>query len=206
MIRWLIYLPFSLLLTVICYITNPIVLLFCDEDGELPSFLHMWQTWDNSCNPSDVTENKQLPSFLLYDWPKHYKETYSTTPELAKVGRKRWFTKCIDNSFTLWERIKRYICRVYWLTRNCCYGWAFWVLGVNATPFLTVKRSENTIRVKDQKSDAWSYKDTAPIFSICGWTLYWNNLIGWKVATEAEVDTRAMIANRIAFKLSKDGD
>ena len=212
MIRWLIYLPFSLLLTVICYITNPIVLLFCDEDGELPSFLHLWQTWDNSCNPSDVTKHKQLPSFLLYDWPKHYEETYGTTPELAKVGRKRWFTKCIDTHFTLWERIKRYICRVYWVIRNCCYGWAFWVLGITPGIRWVTERDDGETQFLHEDYDwwwldgAWRYKSTAPICTVLGWTIRWNILLGWKVDESARIDSRAMIANRIAFSIRREGD
>ena len=92
------------------------------------------------------------------------------------------------------------------MTRNCCYGWAFWVLGVNVTPFLDIRRSANTFYVREKNGDAWSYGNSAPIFSLFGWTLYWNNFLGWKIATDAKVDTRAMIANRLAFKLCKDGE
>lgn len=210
MILWLIYLPFSLLLTAVCYLTNWLVTPFCDENGELHGLLKYWQTWDNSCNPSDVTEHKQLPSFLLYDWPKHYKERKEATPELAAVGRERWLTTCIDNHWTLWERIKRYICRTYWLTRNCCYGWAFWVLGI--TPGIRWAVEQNDADTQFVHEDyawwwldgAWKYKSTAKICKIFGWTLRWNTLLGWKVDENAKVDTRAMIANRIAFSLDRE--
>ena len=210
MILWLILLPFSLLAMFLCYLTNPIAVLFCDEDGELHGVWRNWQTHDNSCNPSDVTEHKQLPSFLLYDWPKHYKETYGTTPELEKVGRKRWFTKCIDPNFTLKERIQRYICRVYWLTRNCSYGWSFWVLGITPGTWWAVEENDGETVFVHEDFDgwwldgAWKYKSTAPICKIFGWTLRWNTFLGWKVDENAEVDTRAMIANRIAFSFEKE--
>lgn len=210
MVLWLFLVPFSLAVMILCYATNPIAVLFCDENGELHGFWRHWQTHDNSCNPSDVTEHKQLPAWLLYDWKKHYEETYGTTTELEKVGRKRWFTKCIDPNFTLKERIQRYICRVYWLTRNCSYGWAFWVLGI--TPGIRWMRERNDKDVNFIHEDydtwwldgAWRYKSTAPICKIFGWTLRWNTLLGWKVDENAKVDTRAMIANRIAFSLDRE--
>lgn len=200
MIRWLIYLPISLIMTVVCYLTNFIVLLFCDKDGELHGFWHLWQTWDNSCNPSDIKDI--VPKWLLYDWDKHYKEREGTTEYLNKVNRKRWFTDCIDNNWTIIERIKRYICRIIWLTRNNCYGWAFYVLGITASPNFEIKsQSENTESIKEIDGEAWKYKNKAPIFTIFNKTLYWNNLLGWKIDTSAKYDTRAMIANRIAFKI-----
>lgn len=33
--RWFLYAPLQLICMVICYITNPIVVLFADENGEL---------------------------------------------------------------------------------------------------------------------------------------------------------------------------
>ncbi len=210
MALWLIYLPFSLLAMILCYLTNPFVVLFCDEDGELHGIFKYWQTHDNSCNPSDVTEHKQLPSFLLYDWKKHYLEYKDTTPELAAVGRDRWFTQCIDSHWTLWERIQRYICRVYWLTRNCSYGWAFWVLGITPGIRWAVEKNDGeTIYVHEdyvswRLDGAWKHKSTAKICTIFGWALHWNTFLGWKVDESASVDTRAMIANRIAFSLKKE--
>ena len=37
--RWFLYAPLQLLIMIICYITNPIVVLFADKDGELHGFL-----------------------------------------------------------------------------------------------------------------------------------------------------------------------
>ncbi len=209
MVLWLFLVPFSLTAMILCYATNPIAVLFCDENGELHGFWRHWQTHDNSCNPSDVTEHKQLPSWLLYDWKKHYEETYGTTPELEKVGRKRWFTKCIDPNFTLKERIQRYICRVYWLTRNCSYGFSFWLLGITPGIRWAVEQNDADTQFVHEDYDwwwldgAWKYKSTAPICKIFGWTLRWNTFLGWKVDENAKVDTRAMIANRIAFSIER---
>lgn len=211
MVLWLLYLPFSLLFMAVCYLTNPVVVKFCDKDGELHGIWRYWQTHDNSCNPSDVTEHKQLPSIFLYDWAKHYEETYDTTPELQKVGRKRWLTKCIDANFTLWERVQRYICRAYWLTRNCAYGFAFWLLGITpGVRWVVEQNDKDTIFVHEDYAwwwldGAWKYKSTATICTFLGWTLRWNTFLGWKVDENAEVDTRAMIANRIAVSIGRAG-
>ena len=208
MILWFIYFILSLVFSVICYVTNPIVLLFCDEDGELPSFLHYWQTWDNSCNPSDIKHI--APEWLQYDWDRHYSEYKDTDAYLHSVNRERWYTVCINYHFTFIERIKRYICRCIWLTRNNCYGFCFYLLGQNVSPNLKTTASENTLFVREDLENglwgAFMYKNTAPIFKAFGYTVHWNNLIGWKIDTDAKLDTRAMSANRIAFFFEKEGE
>ena len=206
MIIWLIYFIISLVVSLICYVTNPIVLLFCDEDGELPSVLHYWQTWDNSCDASDIKHI--APSWLLYDWDAHYHEFKDTTEYLHSVNRERWYTTCYNYNFTHIERIKRYFCRLLWLTRNNAYGWCFYLLGLNVAPTLKISRSENTLFACEDYENglfgAWMYKNDAPIGTLFGWQIRWNNLIGWKIDTTAKYDTRAMIANRIAFRIERE--
>lgn len=202
MIRWLIYLPISLIMTIVCYLTNFIVLLFCDKDGELHGFWHLWQTWDNSCNPSDIKDI--VPKWLLIDWDKHYKEREGTTDYLNKVNRKRWFTDCINDNWTFIERIKRYLCRLIWLTRNNCYGWAFYVLGYTASTKIEVHEEDNLIEMKDTNGYGWMRKNTKKIFSLFGYELHWNNLLGWKLSADEKFDTRSMIANRVAFYITKE--
>ena len=204
MIRWLLYLPLSLLTTVLCYLTNWFVVLFADRDGELHGLFHLWQTWDDSCNPEFSIEC--APKFLRYDWSKHYREYKDTTQYLRSVNRDRWYATCINDNWTLWERFQRHACRVLWLMRNNAYGFAFYLLGATVTPLLSIKQSENTISVDEVYGDAWMYKNTAPIFSAFGWTVHWNNLLGWKIDTSAKFDTRAMIANRVAFFFEREGE
>ena len=208
MILWLIYFILSLVFSVICYITNPIVLLFCDEDGELPSVLHYWQTWDNSCDCSDIQHI--APSWLQYGWAEHYREYKDSDEYLHSVNRERWYTVCYNHEFTFIERIKRYICRCIWLTRNNAYGFCFYLLGLNVSPSLKITESANTLFVREDYGHglwgAFMYKNTAPIFKAFGYVVHWNNLIGWKIDTSARFDTRAMVANRIAFSIRKAGD
>ena len=206
MVIWFLYFLLSLVFMALCYITNPIVVLFCNDDGELPAVLKYWQTWDNSCNPSDIVDI--LPEWLKYDWERHYEEYKGTTPYLFSVNRERWFTRCIDNNFTVAELIKRYIGRVWWLTRNCSYGFCFYTLGLNVSTTLEIKESANTKFIREVYGQglygAFMYKNTAPLFSAFGYTVHFNNLIGWKIDESAKYDTRAMVANRIAFYIEKE--
>ena len=206
MVLWFLYFLLSIVFMVLCYPTNPIVVLFANEDGELPSILKYWQTWDNSVYCSDSVEC--APKFLQYDWAKHYKEYKDADAYLASVNRERWYCVCIDHDFTFVERVKRYLCGVLWLMRNCAYGFCFYTLGLNISPILKTIASENTLWVQEifggNLGGAFMYKNVAPIFTLFGWTVHWNNLIGWKIDSSASVATRAMIANRIAFYFTKE--
>jgi len=206
MIVWGLYFILSMFFMVLCYITNPIAMLFADINGELPYFWKYWQTWDNSTACRESVEN--APKFLQYEWARHYREYKGTDPYLASVNRDRWFVSCIDPNFTLWERVQRYCCGVLWLTRNCSYGFSFYMLGLTVSPTLEIKESENTKFVREVYGQglwgAWEYKNTAPIFKAFGYIVHWNNLLGWKIDESAQYDTRAMIANRIAFYFEKE--
>ena len=208
MLKWLFYLPFSLLFTVLCYVTNPIVVLFANKDGELPSFLHLWQTWDDSIfNEFAVS---CAPKFLQYDWKAHYREYKGTTAYLESVNRERWFTVCINDDFSLWELIQRYVCAVLWLTRNSAYGFCFYWLGADVSPYLKVSQSEHVTKAKEiwggNLFGAWCYCNSAPFLTIFGRKFTWNTYLGWKIDLTARVVTRAMIANRISFKVRKEGE
>lgn len=204
MIRWLLYLIPSLLSTVLCYLTNWFVVLFADRDGELHGLFHLWQTWDDSLNGEFSVEC--APKFLRYDWAKHYVEYKDTTQYLRSVNRDRWFATCINDDWTLWERFQRYACRVLWLMRNNAYGFCFYLLGYTATPTIEVTQSANTISAKERNGEGWMYKNTSKIFSLFGWEVHWNNFLGWKLDTDAQFDTRSMIANRIAFFFKREGE
>lgn len=206
MVIWFLYFLLSLIFMIICYVTNPLVVPFCDINGELPSVLKYWQTWDNSVYCRESVE--YAPKFLQYDWARHYEEHIDSDPYLRSVNRSRWYVICIDPNFTLWERVQRYCCGVLWLARNCSYGFSFYLLGLTVSPNLEICGSENTRYIREifapQLWGAWMYKNTSPIFSAFGWTVRWNNLIGWKIDETAHFDTRAMIANRIAFSFEKE--
>lgn len=54
--RWFLYAPLQLLIMIICYITNPVIVMFADKDGELHSFLRRWQTFDDSCDSAGISD------------------------------------------------------------------------------------------------------------------------------------------------------
>ena len=51
-------------------LTNWLVVLFADEQGELPGLLRMWQTWDDTLD--NRTDVGRMPACLRYDWDDHY--------------------------------------------------------------------------------------------------------------------------------------
>lgn len=64
----------DIMFTLICYVTNPVVILFSNEHGELPYPLRWWQTYDN-CIDIPHTINSGVPKLFRYDFDKHYKYT-----------------------------------------------------------------------------------------------------------------------------------
>lgn len=204
-LKWFAQAVLSFMVSLICYITNPIVVLFCDADGELPRPLSYWQTWDDSCNPDDPVEHKQIPDIFLYNWGAHYFDFEGTTEELKAVNRTRWFSQCYNDDFSIIERLQRYICRVYWLTRNCSYGFAFWVFGktVDADKLVSVVSADGNYR-KTTGEGIFTIADSRPICHIFGYRIEWNNYLGWKAGTNYHGMTRFMIAHRVAFKIKKE--
>lgn len=194
----------SFIMSIICYITNPIIAFFIDEDGELKGILHYWQTWDNSCNPSDLKQI--LPSFLTDWYDNHYEEYVGDTSELRKMNRTRWYTRCIDNNFTITERIKRYICRVYWLTRNCAYGFAFYLFSkdVNGQDITIITKEDKLTIAVDKNTNIFNkvfmYKDDRKWFSVLKWDVYKCFFFGYKIDLNSTVKTRASVATRPALR------
>lgn len=198
---WILLAPLQMLMMLFCYLTNPIVCLFCDEEGELPGPLHLWQTWDDSCNPRFYAVEK-APSFLQYDYDKHYEEYQIEMPE---YGRSRWRARLLNPNFTWKERIQRYCCRVLWLSRNCGYGFAFYLFG-NDSDMVTCKRKDF---VKDDKHYVkivwdeekplwrrpWTIKSDWYYFGGNKWHL--DAFHGWKLDETGNGKRHAMIANRL---------
>lgn len=210
MIRYMIYLPLNLICMLICYITNPIVCLFANEVGELPKIFKLWQTWDGSID--DVYYlTEDCPKCVRYDFYKHYKPY--TEPVWGNHEKR--CVELIDPNFTVKERILRYICRVLWLTRNCGYGFAYYIFGVtiDGTSMKKVygKYQHLECNGETRMFELWVQKDKnfliAP-FTIKSDLVYFHNKLelnwymGWKI-NMGLVGHRAMIANRISSRKSK---
>lgn len=202
----MIYIPyviFNLVIMVLCYLTNPIVCLFANEVGDLPGFLKYWQTWDDSCDV-DFFVKERVPSFLRYDFDSKYISSRETTPELSEVGRDRGCVILREGvTFSVKERIQRYFCRVLWLTRNCGYGFAFYVFGrkVKQENVVITNNLDNGkdefITLYDSSEDwlsrPWMLKMDVHI--VGGFRI--NAFLGWKIDYTTPGMHMAMIANRI---------
>lgn len=193
-IKWFFLAIADLLFTVICYVTNPIVLLFADEVGNLPKIFLWWENWDDHLDIDWMIDENHVPKFARYDFHKHYK--YHDPAEAEKlIGEYRGYVDLLDSDFTLKERLQRYICRLIWLYRNCGYGFSFYITGIDVY-------KADVIRVKTDEEDgytwfitdyAFCYKDERPSF----FNMHWDNYVGWKFKWLDHEKERCMLAFRI---------
>lgn len=183
-IRWLLSVLLMIPIMVFCYLTNWFVTLFADSHGELPKIFYLWQTWDSSLdNRTYIMED--CPKFLRYDFDRYY-EVYMKG---IGYGRKK---KCVaaKERFPIKLRFKRYLARTFWLYRNCAYGFAFYLLGVNTDPTTIQRKSEYFSICKN----AFRYKKDMPISSHWRWNIY----LGWKY--DMYDHCRSMLAFRYTVK------
>ena len=204
---YFILMPLNLIMSLLCYITNPIVVFFASETGELPGVLKYWQTWDDAIDVRFFVLER-VPKVFRYDFDSKYIEGRETTPELLAVGRDKG---CVflrqGASFSIKERVQRYFCRVLWLARNDGYGFAFYLFGriVNG---LDVERVKEIREGRNELLFAWDKTKSIYIrpwifcadWKICG-RLRWNVFLGWKINYTGQHPEMAMIANRIAFSI-----
>jgi len=176
-LKWILYAIVDLIFNFIAYLTNPFVLLFADEVGNLPSVFKWWANWDDHLDVDWLLDEGHVPKFARYDFHRHYK--YHSAAEAEKtIGEYRGYVDLLDPCFTLKERFQRYICRLVWLYRNCAYGFSYYVTGIEV-------RAEDVVKIKTKEKDgyiyyvtdyAWVYKDERPSFKgHC-----WDNYLGWK--------------------------
>lgn len=183
--KYLIYAHLQLLCMALCYLTNWLVILFADENGELPGLFRLWQTWDDTLD--NATDVARIPAFLRYDWHEHYVQG-----RVDEQGQTRYVEQLVK-PFTLTERIKRYFCRVHWLCRNCSYGFAYYLFGMTARPPFHVRESNSLYFVS---GSPWAFKCTRPISDNWRWEIY----LGWKIQRRLSHPHRAMLACRLWIK------
>lgn len=193
-VKWLLLAIVDILFNIICYLTNPFVLLFADEVGNLPAIFKWWENWDDHLDIDWMVDEGHVPKFARYDFHRHYK--YHDLAEAEKLtGVYRGYVDLLDGNFTLWERFQRYICRVWWLYRNNAYGFSYYVTGIDV-------RKEDVVEVKTDEVDgytwyvtgyAFCYKDERPSFG----THHWDNFVGWKFRWLDHDVEHCMLAFRI---------
>lgn len=196
--KWFIYAPLQLVCMIVCYLTNWFIVLFADKNGELPGLLRLWQTWDDSLDSEDCV-TKYVPAIIRYEFYKYYR---AESVILACYGRRK--KRSINIApLPLIDRIKRYCCRVFWLYRNCAYGFAFEWFGCdipvnNIKVYADYKAEEHELYYASSRNH-WMLYCTLPISSRYRWRIY----LGWKLSPHIARPHRAMIAFRIWFCKNK---
>lgn len=191
-IEWFLLTLLQCAFTIVCYITNPIVVLFADSKGELPPIFKWWQTHDNTLDIEWVISEEIVPKFLRYAFNKHYIYHYE---EKGDGFMRAGYVDLIDPHFTLKERIQRYFCRLYWLYRNTAYGFAYNVCGRD---FLLDKAIINYDYGKGNRgfyakaSNIWGYYLEKQYYK----NFYVRVYLGWKIkgCLNYKHTNRAMIA------------
>ena len=193
-VKWILYAVVDVLFNIVCYLTNPFVLLFADAVGNLPGIFKWWENWDDHLDIDWMVYEHHVPKFAEYDFNRHYR--YHSPEEAEQLtGVYCGYVDLLDPNFTLWERFQRYVCRVWWLYRNNAYGFSYYVTGieVNAADVVMVKTDETDGYTWYVTDYAFCYKDERPSFG----NRCWDNYVGWKFRwMDKEVD-RYMLAFRI---------
>ena len=64
-VKWLLLAILDIAFNAVCYLTNPLVLLFASEYGNLPWLLTWWDNYDD-CLDVEYFVKEHVPSFLVY--------------------------------------------------------------------------------------------------------------------------------------------
>ena len=190
-IKWALLAVLDILFNIICYITNPIVLLFADEVGNLPAIFLWWENWDDHLDVEWMVTEHHVPAFAEYDFCRHYKY-YSEWEAEQTIGEHRGYVELLDPDFTLKERFQRYVCRLAWLYRNCGYGFSYYVTGITVNEADIRKTVDETDYIYYETNDAFCLKYDRPSFSKYHWEIF----LGWKCQNVTGVE-RCMLAFRI---------
>lgn len=189
----------DILFNIVAYITNPIIVLFADEKGDLPKRLRYWQTYDNCLDVDWMITEGIVPKVFRYDFNKHYK--YHLEQKDDKGNLLPGYVDIINPHFTLTERIQRYFCRLAWLNRNAAYGFSYEVSGREySSDRLSVFRDMRHERVAYiQGTELFALKFEIPWYCF-GKKFDFDIYLGWKLNTNLEkgIKTRAMLAMRIS--------
>ena len=174
---WLSIFPLNFAIYLACMILNPVVALFVTErDGReyLVKPLYWFQTHDN---PVDE-----------YWYGGYFSDSFFTYVKNATQAQ-------YDNS-----RFLRYVCRLFWLWRNCAYGFSYNLFGRDLiNPETMTEHGDEKHGLWWRYTDrvnSWQWKAHIPV----GLGLRMDINIGWKTHKGFN---RAMYADRIcAFRIA----
>ena len=126
--RFLIYFLADIAVNLIGYCINPLLPLFADSEGNLPSWLRWFQTYD------DTLDGKEPRFIESTSWLRTQERGVNDLSTTNTLGVAKNF-------------ICTYVLRVMWLYRNNAYGFAYSVLGAKS-PFKTI--SEEGVNPSDR--------------------------------------------------------
>lgn len=170
MILWLLLCVVDVIFNIICYLTNPIVVLFANEVGELPAIFKWWANWDDGMDVDWMIYEHHVPKWAEYDFNRHYK--YYSEWEAWEQGKSKGYVMLLDGNFTLKERFQRYVCRLVWLYRNCAYGFSYYVTGRDVDGSQLIDKSRLVLGQKLTIKYYKNWKTTGP-FVVYG-MIRWN--------------------------------
>ena len=191
-VKWVVLAILDLLFTAQCYLTNPIVVLFATECGELPTLFTWWANWDDGLDVEWMVTEHKVPRWAEYDFDRHYKY-YDEWQAEEIIGKHHGFVVPLDTHFTIKERLQRYVCRLAWLYRNTGYGFSYYVTGVDVRKADIVKVRDNPGDIFYETDYAWVLKYDRPSFH--GW--HWEIFLGWKMQNVEHDVERCMLAFRV---------
>lgn len=190
-LKWLLLAVLDLAFTVVCYVTNPIVVLFATSCGELPELMKWWANWDDGLDVEWMVTEHKVPKWAEYDFNRHYKY-YDEWQAEKIIGKHHGFVVPLDTHFTLWERFQRYVCRLAWLYRNTGYGFSYYVTGVDVNEADIVKKVDEQDYIYYVTDNAFCLKYDRHSFS----NYHWEIFLGWKCQNIHGTE-RCMLAFRI---------
>lgn len=206
--QWFFQAIFELIFTVIAYITNPIIVLFADEYGNLPKCLRFWQTYDNCLDIEWMISENNVPNFAKYDFNKHYVYHLEEKTDDKMIPG---YVDIIDPNFTVKERIQRYVCRLAWLYRNTGYGFSYELngrdfFGEDNKVLKDIETENSRIWISYIPDNFWNLT-----WSIFLYIPYYKNskyklrmYLGWKLKSIRASKHRAMLALHInPFRINK---
>lgn len=153
---WFIRLVANMACMILCYLTNWFVVLFADKYGNLPKVFKLWQTYDNCLDIDWMISEGNVPKLFRYDFNKHYKYHLEYKEDNILIPG---HVDIVDDNFTVWELVQRYVCRCAWLYRNCGYGFAYYIFGRTVTP-------KDFVVEFEEKDFFMGYVPNTDIFSI----------------------------------------
>lgn len=192
-VKWFLLAILDVLFNIVAYLTNPLILLFADELGNLPGWALWWSNWDDHLDVEWMISEHHVPKWAEYDFNKHYKY-YSEWEAEKTIGEHRGYVVLLDPNFTLWERFQRYVCRLTWIYRNCAYGFSYYVTGLDVNgadvkELKTYAQDGYMLKVTDY---AWVLRYNGESF-VKGH--HWKIFLGWKMqSVDPQKTERCMLA------------